>query len=291
LRKISEESIGTRNYETACGSQDLLTFIRTGLGTPYLPGSSIKGAIRTAFVHHYWNLLNEPTKRTLLGKVRQNRRNEWAAEPIVDYLLGKTPNENWGRFLQISDAHYQQEQMELNRVKVVSLSDRNKQGWYYKSYDIFAEMIKWEQKSNLSIGLDHFLALHSLVPISLQKKKITWEQLCTICNDYAKEKIEDEIDWFDMQGLNQVRESLKELLTFIPNNQEGFLVRLGWGSGWIHMTGDYLDDDALDDMRYTFRLSKYKPSQVPVFPKSRRIIMDTDEPWNVTGWALIKRKS
>lgn len=295
LRAI-EQDLGTRNYETECTAQDLLTFIRTGLGTPYLPGSSVKGAIRTAFVHHYWNQLSEAAQQTLLGKVKQigrvkhNRRKEWAAEPIVEHLLGKTPNENWGRFLQVSDAHFEQQDMELNHVRVISLSDRNQQGWYYKSYDIFAEMLQWEITSEISISLDQFLSTHTLVSKSLRQKGLSWEQLCMVCNDYAKTKLEDEADWMDMQGLEEPKGSIEELLDFIPKNHDGFLLRLGWGSGWVHMTGDYLNDDDLDEMRTIFRLSKYTPNQVPLFPKSRRIIMDGKGPWNVTGWVLITRK-
>jgi CRISPR-associated protein Csm5 len=64
------------------------------------------------------------------------------------------------------------------------------------------------------------------------------------------------------------------------------VIRLGWGSGWKHMTGDYLerDKDILEKIRMNFRLGR---PGMP-FPKSRKIAFQNGKPIFPFGWIKLE---
>lgn len=65
---------------------------------PYIPGSSLKGAIRTALAWTGWDEINPRLDRRALG---HNRK--WAGQSLEKKLFGRDPNNDLLRALQVGD--------------------------------------------------------------------------------------------------------------------------------------------------------------------------------------------
>ena len=78
----------------------LKTFIKDHNDHPYIPGSSLKGALRTALAWTGWKEIKPYLERRAIG----NRRS-WAGRPLERKLFGKDPNHDLLRALQVSDLH------------------------------------------------------------------------------------------------------------------------------------------------------------------------------------------
>ena len=76
----------------------LKTFIKDAYDRPYIPGSSLKGAMRTALAWTGWVEVNPKLDRSAVGRHRS-----WAGQPLEKKLFGPNPNHDLLRALQVSD--------------------------------------------------------------------------------------------------------------------------------------------------------------------------------------------
>jgi len=78
----------------------ILEHIKDALGRPYIPGSSLKGALRTALLRH---CLRERRKTVALPDLDRERKS-WAALPLERSFFGKDPNHDALRALHVGDS-------------------------------------------------------------------------------------------------------------------------------------------------------------------------------------------
>jgi len=64
----------------------------------YLPGSTLKGALRTLLA---WGLYVHQKRQPDLGRLKRSR--SWASQPLEQDLFGRTPNYDWLRALHVED--------------------------------------------------------------------------------------------------------------------------------------------------------------------------------------------
>ena len=65
---------------------------------PYIPGASLKGALRTALAWTGWDEVRPTLDRSAIG-----RRKSWAGQPLERKLFGPDPNHDLLRALHVSD--------------------------------------------------------------------------------------------------------------------------------------------------------------------------------------------
>lgn len=111
-----------------------------------------------------------------------------------------------------------------------------------------------------------------------------------IINNFSRELVQRELEFLyhhraDNQ-LEQITGFYENLARQFPDDNQGCILRLGWGSGWTSMTGNILDDfgNYLSDFREWFRMGR----QGFDFPKSRKIIMNDRNPHAVPGWLKLE---
>lgn len=300
-----------KQYNISLGrTSEINEFERNGKGKPYIPGSSIKGAIRTILLKKRFDELSQNEKNDLLRGVTSNRK-EWASEPIVKQLLGENSNNNLMRVLEVFDAEF--EALELGRIFVLTLSskDGSSFGWKKMGKDkkthlpyppqidhnnaspIFAETLPINSNGYFSIALHSFLFNNSTAASTLRFNENSLNDIYSLIstiNLYSKQKLEKEKDFFSKlqipKKLNSVINEIDKLLNKIKNlSKDEFILRISWGSGWKGMTGDYLDDNWLNNFRRKYQLGK---RDFPIFPKTRRIVFEDDEPKYLTGWIKVK---
>lgn len=287
-RDILSKADSRRSYKLDYQKGEVLEFERNGNGIPYIPGSSFKGAIRTAlFVSEYKKNKTEFDK--LLQKVNNsNVKKEWASEPLLEKAFGGSSNYNKMRLLVPSDIHFAQDMVEVSEVKILSLSSPEATSFNYKNFSLYPEHLKIGAKGNFTIRIDDFLFKNATAKRELKFDELKISDIANLVNAQSKAHLEKEIAFFEKCGkqtLKDVIEFNKALLEAIPKNDTEFILRLSWGSGWKGMTGDYLDSNWLNTFRKKFSLGK---AGFPIFPKSRRLLVKDGKAMFTFGWVKVK---
>jgi CRISPR-associated protein Csm5 len=189
---------------------------------------------------------------------------------------------------------------------ILSLTDQNgtsygwKQLWNRQNTNnpkfasqIICETLPVGSKGYFSISLNKFLLENPEAKNELKFNEETlkdFKNLVKVINDYSKQKLEEEIKFFESltspKKLQTLVIELNKILKALNNlSDEEFILRISWGSGWKGMTGDYLDEESLELFRKKYNLGK---RDFPIFPKTRRIVFENDEPKYITGWIRVK---
>lgn len=255
----------------------LRAHIHTGMGIPYLPGSSIKGALRTVFFAEMMlNTHSEGIDTRLLKNPR--KAHQFKDQQLSQYAFGKDPNHDWFRLLQVSDFHF-------NTTTHACFSETlNEQG--EKNYELkdsvkqLIEYIPSGASTNGSIKLNTILQQRANDKRTFNGKGSTFsmQNLIAQVNTNTLRLINRELKFFDGSDFPQEGELFYEelqristLFSSLATNE--CILRVGFGTGYRTMTGDWLEllnDDQYYDLSDTIRGKKY--DNYPL-PKSRKIIL------------------
>lgn len=276
---------------------EILEFIKTG-GKPYIPGSSIKGAIRTAIM---WYILKEDKELHLefikyIRRILQNKESrpdkKYVADEIEKKIFGKDPNHDAMRLMQISDTP----PLDFNSLKVgnVHILSTRRVGYGEKKFNLIVEIIRENSIAPIEIKIDEFLERDDIVKeLKFSTNLIECiKNFGEICNEYARDLIKYEINFFRMIDDGK----LKRVIDFYQNlydetNKNAILLRVAWGTGWHGMTvGRLLDDDILERLRRTYNLGRRRDEQyfVKPFPKTRKVIFENGVAKYPLGWVKME---
>lgn len=193
-------------------------------GAPYLPGSSLKGSIRTAWLNHLnkGNAPSEDEKRNP-GKLQQR---------LLGYAPGKFENDPF-RHLHVGDAHANPERSAPPTRIAYAVSKKKRESERGSpELKVYLETVR-ETLADAFLGELRFTG-----------GKIDWNGLCSACNDFYRPQLEAELDhpqfgplltaeWRKLiSGL--LGDELKDLM----DTRQGFLLRVGKHSGAESVTLD-----------------------------------------------------
>ncbi|MBW2146915.1 MAG: type III-A CRISPR-associated RAMP protein Csm5 [Deltaproteobacteria bacterium] len=269
--------------------------IRTGLGVPIIPGSSIKGAIRTAVLKRLAGnaatSVNRKLENLLADKSRRNPRR--ADDELDRFLFGKDPHHDLMRALQVSDVAFRDKDVSVMRVKIRGLGHS---GGYYKSrgrgqddMDIFAEAINPGARGKLRITLDrHLMSPPQAKVLEFGDKAACLDDLHGILNERAREALEDDKQFFREAHMQEIVRQAEVLLGHVQRaGKDVAALRLGWGVGWKGTTGDLLDAEMLQRFRSAFPIMGVKEG-FP-YPKTRKVVHMEDQLPLTLGWIWLSR--
>lgn len=253
----SLETVSDTVFISPTGSEnDIKTFIKNGLtNKPIVPGSSLKGAIRSVL------LSNFVENRSIID--RRNRRFE------EDIFGSANKGDEFMRFVKIADAQF--DRTELINTKIFNLFlDQNELsgGWKHKGgkygetnnkyksigFNTIYEIIPRYQKSLFSFSLAK-KALENLVKdgsfrVSEKKKEIINSDISStlflIINEHTKKYINKQIAFFNKYQNDKTEfivRSLENLKEQIPNDNSSCVLQMSAGSGFHSITGDWQFDD------------------------------------------------
>lgn len=283
---------------------------------PFIPGSTLKGAIRTALLWdlinnenstHYENTLKE-LEKLAAQELRGNPRRATPAKPIEQKVLGRNPNRDLLRALQVSDTTaIDLSALEIGTAWTVTLNsngqlvqkiDKNQE------YKIFIEQIQRRQRLTFSVKIDEWLLKE---PASAQlgfdsSQGDVLRNIAGVCHWVIGDLIQREREFFKDYDLSEIANFYDQLHHLNGNLPPGtFLLQIGWGTGYDSktvaplFTYDESDPEAaqelLDDLRERFRLgeSRSQPRTYDwrAFPKTRRILYRGQNPIAPLGWVKI----
>lgn len=233
-------------------SNELREQIYDGLGNPYIPGSSIKGAIRTVII-----------------SLLQQKQNGINFKP--DSILGDIM-----RYLQVSDVLF--EDGCTDALNMINLNIRQEKSYKDDSKKQLVEAITKDEESSLTIKIS-----------DTQKFQVanSIEGLFNLINQHTKRILKNEINfWYDytekddgtlvQDYINACKRINKEINAIATNS---CILRLGHANGWKFITGDWAEQKA-NEIEWSNIVNRSRPKNMAIysnypFPKSRRI--------NITG--------
>ena len=271
---------------------DIKVFVKNGLtNKPLVPGSSVKGAIRSVLLEYFIN--NNRVDKN-------NRRFE------ETFFGSANTGDEFMRFIKISDAGF--EKTELTNSKIFNLyQDGNelKGGWKHlfrardgqkgttgnfkaTGFNTIYETLPVHTKSELTISLAD-KAFRNLIQSNVKtsyndidkKREIVEDditKLFGIINDHTKRYISKEIDFFNKYPNDKtahITETLKNILSEIPDDNSSCILKMSAGSGFHSITGDWqFDDFSIDRIDGNARNRGKLNNQESA--KSRKIAIDGD---------------
>jgi CRISPR-associated protein Csm5 len=267
---------------------------------PYLPGSSLKGALRTALGWHVWKEKDlEPDVEKLMDPRKgQPYPGRFAATNYEHDVFGKEANKTKNDFLRalhVSDSKpLPPSCLLLLNVRVINPGTSTKPA---SDIPVELEAIRPDTTFETSLKLDLALFSQWAQRYGLHLSGREWlTDLPRIANTHARDQIVREAKWFrHLPGGNRVAE-FYERLEQTPLDGQRFFLRLGWGTGWENKTfGSRLqaDEDFMNYIVSYYRMKKGNGEMGDAFPASRRASVRVkgeagEEIGAPLGWVLVE---
>jgi len=269
-------------------------FIKDPQDRPYIPGSSLKGAFRTALAWMGWNEARLPrVKRDDIGRSRS-----WAGNPLEKKIFGKDPNYDLLRALQVSDLHGPQQPGEgLIALKAQVLTQSAAQS------PVGLESLVSEVEFRGSLKIDDDLFKPMAAKLGFGDRKRWLEELLPRAQKHSLARIERLAEWFEnvtppAPSAERIAGFYRQLLGLnLASNQT--LMQIGWGAGWdgktfwTHLQQDEFLFERLVSEFHLDKAGKHSRRQPgDPFPTSRRVAVsgkkDEAKPVAPFGWVLVE---
>ena len=252
---------------------DVSEHIKTS-GKMYIPGSSLKGAIRTAI---FYNIVDEDDFSDFAGDIIVNRRGRIQIDKrnyqnwIDGYFSsrgGNAAQKSIMKFFQVADSSTVK-LSHIHEIKAIMANENNRSQFYSRNGSVVKSYYETiakgtELKSNFTIQNDEkilsrldLLDKTDILDIDFIKKSVY---------DFSQDLIRYELDFTRKYKISYLEEFYEKL----ENDPDKPLLRVGAGSGLmatsIAMKVKEYDYNAFDWIRDTF-----KKAYEFEFPKSRKI--------------------
>lgn len=295
LRGAKPEDYSKRCITNFAGNKRGMTlkeFIHDGTGRPYIPGTSLKGAMRTAIITFLASRIPEAEKEKIVCRLTEKGgryQDEFGTHRSAeDVMFGDTPNESLMRFIRVGDAYYDKG-TEL-AVTQVSLNQRTSCNELFDRKGAQpVEAIGAEETSSFSLAIDKKKFEEVFVQRDKGSKELkgmkflpaeisTITGLFKVINDHTKHLVESEISYWkgltQYYGADNYIDEMENILDDVNACKDGECVmRVGQATGWRFITGAWTED--LENF-YDKVVPKARPHNRDRysgydFPKTRRI--------------------
>jgi CRISPR-associated protein Csm5 len=268
------------------------SFIKDVHDRPYIPGSSLKGALRTALAWNAWEEVRPRLDRNAIGRNRS-----WAAQPLEKKLFGPDPNHSLLRALHAGDLSGPQNPGEGLLVVNAQVLTRGAAG---SPIELEALAGNTELKGSLTIDDTLFSPLTEK-ELGFASRRRWLDELMPRAQRHSQARIQKLLTWFEqVDGCEKIARFYRQLAA-VQLDSSSALVQIGWGGGWDSKTfGTHLQQDAslFEQLITEFRMEKNwrnsKRHTGDDFPRSRRAAMLVKEKVAVAsapfGWALLTLK-
>jgi CRISPR/Cas system CSM-associated protein Csm5 (group 7 of RAMP superfamily) len=251
--KITVDEIADHSFDLGFKPEnDIKAHIRNGMGKPFIPGSSLKGAIRSVLFNKYFDEEQYLNFKT----IPQNKRIQ-----EDEYVFGSISN-NLMQYFQISDVEFNNTELFTTKIfNLIGNDDLLEGGWKHSKRNntnkYFHEEGFTTTYETLKLGEPGYGSLQINIrnadfsrkyshqpPPNLEKlfENNPTETLFKLINDYSIMHINKELDFFRMYSNNETV-SIVEKLIWLKNLAEktskGCILRIACGSGFHGITGDW----------------------------------------------------
>jgi CRISPR type III-A-associated RAMP protein Csm5 len=270
-------------WSTVKNTDTLKEHIHDGRGLPYIPGSSIKGAIRTAVLATLARTIQDADKKidkSFLDRNTGKKTLKADAKKIEAELFGSNPNEDVFRFLQVGDAYFG-DNYEV-AIRMVNINERERQSFWDESKSQLIEAIPPEDDAEFQLKLNetgYNLSLNrvQMMPDCMKSLSALFQTI----NNHTRNLLEGEIEyWQERQNdddTDKVSLYIEKIQGILEQTQsceveKECVLRIGHGSGWRFITGAWAEKLKNFDSVVVpaSRPKNFKYEQFD-FPKTRRV--------------------
>jgi CRISPR type III-A-associated RAMP protein Csm5 len=241
-------------HATLFEKDSLKEHIHNGMGLPYIPGSSIKGAIRTAILASLANTVRDKERKIdnrktdfKTGELEKPSTKNIKASKVEHGLFGRDPNSDVFRFIQVGDAYFEEESEIATRL--VNLNIRHSEDDLMdtkKSQLVEAIGVEAESEFQLKIAKEYYdfakpkFGELGELPVS------NISDLFNLINVHTKKLVEEEIAYWkdiDKSGGEDYVDEMQTILDKINGckNGKSCILRIGHASGWKFITGAWTE--------------------------------------------------
>ncbi|NWF99246.1 MAG: type III-A CRISPR-associated RAMP protein Csm5 [Nitrospirae bacterium] len=288
----------TKLLGDASGLNEYRPFIKDGFSDIFIPGTSIKGVIRTAILYNFLSTFKKTDSQGFQKVVEKKISNdidfrkerriknkilfEWGIKKwlegfsLPEFDERESPHTDWLRMLHVSDA-YPIKEIETIIIPANVLKKDNS-GWTYKKENsgqmttIWIECIPENSAFEFTISWDKRLLEEFKRQNSTKVLPQGLEEVFDNINNWSKDVFEFEKSF----------SSGNDLQNWYKENKANF--RIGFGSG---MTSTTISILLTDEVRKKIRNFACRDKQNDIAPKSRRIWLKNNHliPF---GWAVME---
>jgi CRISPR-associated protein Csm5 len=272
---------------------ELRSFIKDVYDRPYIPGSSLKGALRTSLAWMGWN----EARLSLSNRSEVGNSRSWAAQPLERKLFGRDPNHDLLRALHVSDLFGPTKPGgNLMVINAQVLTPKNMQS------PIELEALPGDIAFEGSLTIDDALfSVFAEKELHFSNRRHWLDELTLRAQKHSLARIQKLAAWFEKadEGYHDIARFYRQLSTVrLPENQA--LVQVGWGTGWDGKTfGTRLQANPalFEQLIRDFRMNKTSKDSPPRkvgddFPRSKRAAMSFKQgaarPVAPFGWVLLE---
>lgn len=267
------------------------TFIKDIYDRPYLPGSSLKGALRTALAWTGWTEIKPVLDRGAIG-----RSKSWAAQPLERKLFGWDPNHDLLRAMHVSDLHGLEHAGQ--GLMLVNAQVLTKKG---AGSPVELEALRGDTELRGSLTIDETLfSPMAENELHFASRRRWLDELAARVQAHSKARIQRLVEWYEQaQGCERIASFYRQLGA-AEVGANAALLQIGWGAGWdgkTYWTHLQQDKNLFEQIVYDFRMHKAAPGSPPrkpgdPFPRSRRAAMlvkdNIARPAAPFGWVLME---
>ncbi len=234
---------------------------------PYIPGSSLKGALRTALFYALFEVNQMTWTLNALG-----RKAKSAAGPLEQQVFGETPNTDLLRALQVSDSSAD----EAQRLRVLNLVATKTADGSDDAAPITLEAVPAGVTFTASVTLDQYLLSQAKHPdLDWSERQVRWlQRLPRVVTGWTTRRIEAE---WNRERSGEWKKQLNDVAERVGNLEPNqCILQLGWGGGWDSKTlGDHLTKEKAEFKRLVDTYGMIRKGEFKVgerFPKTRRVM-------------------
>jgi len=248
----------------------------------YLPGSSIKGAIKTALFYHY--LISNPD---VLSKWNKSIENSSSKQKYL---------EEWATSVERGfNQFFKGEKCDYNLLRIddsPSLDNECRGVWETARFHLYKsneEILTWLTEA-IAPGTSFNMGITLLPKFNVNFLKFLNDAdittIFSIINKFSKDQLVKEIKEIETSRLSQevksiIVDQLKQLLNVIQNDNQA-IIRIGAGKSFFYNTVcTLLDKTHMEILRSTVKIGKIDES---IFPLTRTITTD----YKQFGWILME---
>jgi CRISPR-associated protein Csm5 len=265
---------------------ELRAFIKDAYDRPYLPGSSLKGAFRTALAWTGWKEIKPRLDRQAIGRSRS-----WAAQPLERQLFGRDPNHDLLRALHVTDCTGPQKPGEgliVVNAQVVTMKGAGS--------PVELEALQGDITLRGSMTIDETL-FDAMAEKQLHfgNRRHWLIELMARAQAHSQARITQLAEWFEhAEGGESIANFYRDLQK-AKVGANSAVMQIGWGAGWDGKTfWTHLQQDArlFEQIVHDFRMHKASRGAPPrkagdPFPRSKRVTMSKGRMATPLGWVQL----
>lgn len=259
--------------------------IKNVYGQCYLPGSSLKGALRTVLMSHalrsnFW----QPDLNAL------GDRREWAGQPWERAVFGPDPNRDLLRALVVADS----DPLPLSPSPLMLLNAQVFTADGRPGSPIVVEALRPDTVFHTTLRVDDYLFSPAARALGFADRRQWLTDLARIANQINQARIAREQEWYRSHPAFQTVLSFYSQLAKARLSERAFILQIGWGAGWTAKSvGFWLPKAAQDALRRRYKLGRppragrdWQPNLARPFPRSRRLRARRSQNQVLPDWPL-----